>query len=91
MTEPLPGFCGKRFLTTYLTITGLEYMETVETRVPKSSFSGIKGAEKERKLLEESSTSYLGKGRGGSATLPEYIRYGFKTGSALQRMPGLRP
>jgi len=22
MIEPLPGFCGKRFLTTYLTITG---------------------------------------------------------------------
>lgn len=22
MNEPLPGFCGKRFLTTYLTITG---------------------------------------------------------------------
>ena len=34
-------------------------METVETRVLKSSFSGIKGAKKERKLLEESSTSYL--------------------------------
>ena len=35
-------------------------MEAVETRVLKSSFSGIKGAKKERKLLEESSTSYLG-------------------------------
>ena len=22
MTEPFPGICGKRFLTTYLTITG---------------------------------------------------------------------
>ena len=22
MQQPLPGFCGKRFLTTYLTITG---------------------------------------------------------------------
>ena len=37
-------------------------METVETRVSKSSISGIKGAKKERKLLEESSTSYLGPG-----------------------------
>ena len=37
-------------------------METVETRVSKSSFSGIKGTKKERKLLEESSTSYLGAG-----------------------------
>ena len=37
-------------------------METVETRVPKSSFSGIKGAKKEQKLLEKSSTSYLGPG-----------------------------
>lgn len=35
-------------------------MEAVETRVSKSSFSGIKGAKKERKFLEESSTSYLG-------------------------------
>ena len=34
----------------------------METRVLKSSFSGIKGAKKERKLLEESSTSYLGAG-----------------------------
>ena len=32
----------------------------METRVSKSSFLGIKGAKKERKLLEESSTSYLG-------------------------------
>ena len=37
-------------------------METAETRVLKSSFSGIKGAKKERKLLEKSSTSYLGAG-----------------------------
>jgi len=34
----------------------------VETRVLKSSFSGIKGAKKERKMLEKSSTSYLGPG-----------------------------
>ena len=37
-------------------------METVETRVSKSCFSGIKGAKKERKMLEKSSTSYLGPG-----------------------------
>ena len=37
-------------------------METVETRVSKSSFSGIKGAKKERKMLEKSSTRYLGAG-----------------------------
>ena len=37
-------------------------METVETRVLKSSFSGIKGAKKERNLLEKSSISYLGPG-----------------------------
>ena len=37
-------------------------METVETRVLKSSYSGMKGAKKERKLLEKSSTSYLGPG-----------------------------
>ena len=37
-------------------------METVETRVLKSSFSGIKGAKKEPRLLEKSSTSYLGAG-----------------------------
>ena len=37
-------------------------METVETRVLKSSFSGMKGAKKEWKLLEKSSTSYLGPG-----------------------------
>ena len=34
----------------------------METRVSKSSFSGIKGAKKERKRLEKSSTSYLGPG-----------------------------
>ena len=34
----------------------------METRVLKSSFSGIKGTKKKRKLLEESSTSYLGPG-----------------------------
>ena len=34
----------------------------MEKRVLKSSFSGIKGAKKERKLLEESSTRYLGPG-----------------------------
>ena len=38
-------------------------METVETRVSKSSFSGTKGAKKERKMLEKSSTSYLGSRR----------------------------
>ena len=37
-------------------------METVETRVLKSSFSGIKGAKKERKMLEKSSQSFLGPG-----------------------------
>ena len=37
-------------------------METVETRVLKSRFSGMKGAKKERKLLEKSSISYLGSG-----------------------------
>ena len=34
----------------------------METRVLKSSFSGMKCAKKERKLLEKSSTSYLGAG-----------------------------
>ena len=34
----------------------------METRVSKSSFSGIKGAKKERKLLEKSSQSFLGPG-----------------------------
>ena len=34
----------------------------METRVLKSSFSGIKGAKKKRKMLEKSSTSYLGPG-----------------------------
>ena len=37
-------------------------METVETRVSKSSFSGMKGAKKEWKLLEKSSQSFLGAG-----------------------------
>ena len=37
-------------------------MEIVETRVLKSSFSGMKGAKKVRKMLEKSSTSYLGPG-----------------------------
>ena len=37
-------------------------METVETRVLKSSFSEIKSAKKEQKLLGKSSTSYLGPG-----------------------------
>ena len=37
-------------------------METAETRVLKSSFSGIKGAKKERKMLEKSSQSFLGPG-----------------------------
>ena len=37
-------------------------MEAVEMRVLKSSFSGIKGAKKERKLLEESSQRFLGPG-----------------------------
>ena len=35
-------------------------METVETSVLKSSFSGIKGAKKERKMLEKSPVSCLG-------------------------------
>ena len=43
--------------------TALEYTETVETRVLKSSFSGIKGAKKERKMLEKSSNSPLGSRR----------------------------
>ena len=34
----------------------------METRVSKINFSGIKGAKKERKLLEKSSTRYLGAG-----------------------------
>ena len=34
----------------------------METRVPKSSFSGINGAKKERKMLEKSSQSFLGPG-----------------------------
>ena len=34
-------------------------METVETRVSKSSFSGTKGAQKERKMLEKSSQSFF--------------------------------
>ena len=36
-----------------------EHMETVETRVLKSSFSGLKGAKKDLKMFENSSTSYL--------------------------------
>ena len=49
-------------------------METVETRVLKSSFSGIKGAKKERKLLEESSTSCLGpRDRGFKSRSPDQI------------------
>ena len=34
----------------------------METRVLKSSFPGIKGAKKERKMLEKSSQSFLGPG-----------------------------
>ena len=37
-------------------------METVETRVSKSSISGIKGAKNEPKLLEKSSINSLGPG-----------------------------
>ena len=50
-------------------------MEAVETRVPKSRFSGIKGAKKKRKMLEKSSTSYLGPGdRGFKSRSPDQNR-----------------
>ena len=44
----------------------------METRVLKSRFSGIKGAKKEPRLLEKSSTSYLGPGdRGFKSRSPD--------------------
>ena len=55
-------FAGSGFWPHIWPQPGLEYMETVETRVLKSSFSGIKGAKKEPRLLEKSSQSFLGPG-----------------------------
>ena len=50
-------------------------MEAVEVRVAKSSLSGIKGAKKEWKMLEKSSTSYLGPGdRGFKSRSPDQNR-----------------
>lgn len=50
-------------------------MEVVEVRVSKSSFSGIKGAKKDRKKLEKSSVSYLGPGdRGFKSRSPDQNR-----------------
>ena len=50
-------------------------METVETRVSKSSFSGKKGTKKEQKLFEKSSQSFLGpRDRGFKSRSPDQNR-----------------
>ena len=65
-------------------------MEAVETRVSKSRFSGIKGTKKEPRLLEKSSTSYLGQDAGSSSLATRTIKAerAFALSAFIFRMAG---
>ena len=60
MSEPLPGFYGKRFLTTYLTITGFGAHGDSGDESSKEQLYRSKVFQTERKAFDVSSSSHLG-------------------------------
>lgn len=53
MNEPLPGFCGKRFLTTYLTITGFGVHGDIGDESFKEHLFRNKRCEKEAEIVRK--------------------------------------
>ena len=62
MNEPLPGFCGKRFLTTYLTITGFGVHGDSGVKSFKADPHRSKEFQTEPTGFEKSSGRHLGPG-----------------------------
>ena len=58
--QPLPGICGKRFLTTYLTTTGFGAHGNSGYESSKEQLFRSKVFQTERKGFDVSSSSHLG-------------------------------